>query len=171
MPIACLVVPALALTCELAGRPQLHDHPVVLSDDAGLRVAELTDPAARRNVRPGQTLREAAALCPQITILAPHPARYRRVAATLRDAMAGISPIVEQPEPGAVFADLRGLHLLYPRPGDVERAILQAAPPVAARPPGHRRGALHGRRRRAQRRARRRAACAQLARAPPSWPA
>ena len=129
MPIACLVVPALALTCELAGRPQLHDRPVVLSDDAGLRVAQLTDPAARRNVRPGQTLREAAALCPQITVLAPHPARYRRVAAALRDAMAGISPIVEQPEPGAVFADLRGLHLLYPRPGDVERAILQAAPP------------------------------------------
>ena len=134
---------------------------MVLSDDAGLHVAQLTDPAARRNVRPGQTLREAAALCPQITILAPRPARYRRVAAALRDAMAGISPIVEQPEPGAVFADLRGLHLLYPQPRRRGAGDPAGRAAVPARPPGHRRGALHGWRRRAQRRAGRRAACAR----------
>ncbi|PZC50350.1 MAG: DNA polymerase-4/protein ImuB [Chloroflexi bacterium] len=132
MPVACLVVPSLALACELAHRPQLQDHPVVLTDAAGLRVAELTAPAAQRNVRPGQTLREATALCPRITILEPHPAQNRRFADALRDAMASVSPIVEQPEPGAVCADLRGLDLLYPQPGDVERAILQAAPPAPA---------------------------------------
>lgn len=132
MPVACLVVPSLALACELAQRPQLQDHPVVLTDEAGLRVAELTASAAQRSVRPGQTVREATALCPRITILEPHPAQNRRVADALRDAMASVSPIVEQPEPGAVFADLQGLDLLYPQPGDLERAILQAAPPAPA---------------------------------------
>ena len=130
MAIACLVVPALALACELVERPQLQGCPVAMTDDAGLRVAQITPEAGRRSVRPGQTLREATALCPQIAIVEPHPARHRRVADALRDALSSVSPIVEQAEPGAVFADLSGLDLLYPQPGAVEQAILQAAPPA-----------------------------------------
>ena len=128
MAIACLVVPSLALACELVERPQLQGRPVALTDEAGLRVAQITPEAGRRSVRPGQTLREATALCPQIAILEPHPARHRRVADALCEALGGVSPIVEQAEPGTVFADLSGLDLLYPQPGDVEQAILRAAP-------------------------------------------
>lgn len=128
MAIACLVVPSLALACELVERRHLQGHPVALTDEAGLRVAEITPQAARRSVRPGQTLREATALCPQIAIVEPHPARHRRVADALRDAMSSISPVVEQPDPGSVFADLSGLDLLYHQPGEIEQAILQAAP-------------------------------------------
>jgi len=128
MAIACLVVPSLALACELVERPHLQDAPVALTDDAGLRVTQITPQAGQRSVRPGQTLREATALCPQIAIIEPHPARHRRIANALRDALSSVSPIVEQAEPGAVFADLTGLDLLYPHPGDIEHAILHAAP-------------------------------------------
>ena len=51
MAIACLLVPSLALTCELVERPQLAGRPVALADEGGLRVYEATSEAAQRGVR------------------------------------------------------------------------------------------------------------------------
>jgi DNA polymerase-4/protein ImuB len=128
MSIACLTVPSLGLACELAGRPRLAGSPVALADETGLRVADATPEAARRGVRRGLTLREATALCPRLAVLEPRPARVARAAEGLVEAMATVSPLVEEVEPGVVLADLIGLDALYPRPGQIERAILEATP-------------------------------------------
>ncbi len=128
MSIACLTVPSLGLACELASRPLLAGSPVALADEAGLRVADATPEAALRGVRPGLTLREATALCPRLAVLEARPARLARAAERLLAAAAAVSPLVEEAEPGVVLADLVGLDALYPRPGEVERAMLEAAP-------------------------------------------
>ena len=130
MSIACLLVPSFALACELAERPALNGRPTALADVAGMRVEDATTEAQQRGVRPGMTLREATAFCPPLTVLEPHPARTARMAGTLADALASISPLVEEAEPGTVFADLDGLQGLYPDPTSIEHAILAAAPPA-----------------------------------------
>lgn len=129
MSIACVLVPSLALACELSERPELALRPVALADEAGVRVAELTPAARERGVRPGMTLREAAAYCPAIAVLEPRPARVARFASALVEAAGAVSPLIEAAAVGEVYADLRGLERLYPAPGAVERALSEATPP------------------------------------------
>lgn len=133
MPIACLLVPSLALACELAAHPGLAGRPAVLADEVGLRVVELTAAAARRGVRAGATLREAVAYCPALAVLEPHPARVARASDALIEAIEVVSPIIEEAEPGVIYADLAGMEGLYPRPGMVEAAVFEAVP-AALRP-------------------------------------
>ena len=126
--IACLLVPSPALAAELAARPQLQGRPVAVSDDSARRVAEASEAAATRGVRPGQRLSEALACCPTLAVLEPRPARVRRAAAQLVEAAAAVSPLVEEAAPGEVYADLRGLEGLYPDEDALARALLEATP-------------------------------------------
>lgn len=147
MPTACLLVPSLALACERADRPALRGQPVVIADDGGRHVAEVSEEARARGVAVGQTLREATAYCPVVAVIEPRPARTRRAAEALVAALEAVSPLVEAPlldamdghsapssgathltGPGVVYADLRGLDGLYPDPHNLARAVLQRAP-------------------------------------------
>ena len=131
MLIGCLLVPSFALAVELTHRPALREDggPAALSDEAGLRVAEATPSAFDRGVRPGQTLREAVSYCPALAVIEPRPARVLRAATRLVEAAEAVSPLVEEAAPGVVYADLGGLEGLYPRPDDLERALLADALP------------------------------------------
>ncbi len=126
--IACLLVPAPALAAELAARPQLHGRPVAVTDDSGRRVAEASEAAAARGVRPGQRLSEALACCPALAVIEARPARVRLAAAQLVEAAAAVSPLVEEAAPGEVYADLRGLEGLYPQEDALARALLEGVP-------------------------------------------
>ncbi len=126
--IACLSIPSLAFQCELVERPRLVGSPVVLSDEAHARVADLTREARLRGVRVGMTLLDAVGLCPQLIVLEPRPALIAHYADALVDAMATVSPLVEEAEQGLVFADLRGTEGLYPRLGDLRTAVFAALP-------------------------------------------
>ena len=129
MKIACLAIPGFALACELAAQPALASEPVALVDASGQRVAALTPSAARRGLQPGMLLREAVNYCATLTVLESHPARHDRAAAACVEALASISPIVEEEAPGLVYADLRGLDRLYPSIDALDSAIRLATPP------------------------------------------
>lgn len=132
--IACLAVPALPLACELAERPALADMPLAVADASGLRVEAVTHAGEAYGVRAGMTLREATALCPTLAVREGRPAYVARVAAQLVEALGGVSPLVEEAEPGLVFADLRGSEGMFPQPGMLERTVLDALPaPLGAR--------------------------------------
>ncbi|MYH41556.1 MAG: hypothetical protein F4150_07340, partial [Chloroflexi bacterium] len=126
--IACLLVPALALSVEVARRPELRGRPSAVVEAGARRVSEASPEAARRGVRPGQRLSEAMAWCPGLTVLAERPARARRAASQLVEAMATVSPLVEEAAPGEVYADLRGLDDLYPGEAALPQALLGAVP-------------------------------------------
>ena len=147
MLVGCLLVPSFALAVELAQRPALREGggPATLSDEAGLRVAEATSSAFDRGVRPGQTLREAVSYCPALAVIEPRPARVLRAATRLVEAAEAVSPLVEETAPGVVYADLGGLEGLYPRPGDLERALLADALPGLGAGLGARLGVAGGR--------------------------
>lgn len=122
-PVACLAIPQLELQGELYDRPWLLDTAVALTDEARNRVASTTPRARVYGVRAGMTLREADALCPLLTILEPRPAVVAEYAQRLVEAMSAVSPLVEEQEPGIVFADVRGMEALYPRAEDLYAAV------------------------------------------------
>jgi DNA polymerase-4/protein ImuB len=113
MAIACLRVPHLALRIALLDQPELDGLPLILSNPESGRavVIDATDEAATRGVRPGMTLREASALCPDGVILMPHPAMETRVSQDILASLEAISPLVEadEYEQGCWYVDLRGL--------------------------------------------------------------
>lgn len=127
--IACLAIPSLTFQCELVERPGLVGTPVALSDEARARVVDLTREALLQGVRAGMTLRDAVALCPGLSILEPRPALVARYADDLVEAMSTVSPLIEEAEPGIVFADMRGTESLYPRVEDVRGAVFAGVPP------------------------------------------
>ena len=132
--IACLAIPSLAFQCELVEHPGLLGTPVALSDEAHSRVADLTPEARRHGVRAGMTLRDAVGLCPTLSVLEPRPALVARFARDLVEAMAAVSPLIEEAPAaeggaGVVFADLRGTEGMYPRLGDLKRAVFAGVPP------------------------------------------
>jgi DNA polymerase-4/protein ImuB len=128
--LACVLIPSLALACELAERPQLAGEPVALTDAAKAHVVDCSERAARYGIRPGQPLRSAMALCPGLAVLVERPAKVARIAEGLADAMTRVTPVVEQAAPGQLYADLHGLEGLYPHQALVERALLDAVPAV-----------------------------------------
>ena len=127
--LACLAIPSLAFQCELVERPRLAGTPVVLSDEAYVRVADATPEARLHGVAAGMTLHDAAALCPTLSVVEPRPALVARSARELVEALGAVSPLVEEAAPGIVFADLRGTAGLYPRLGDLKRAVFEGVPP------------------------------------------
>ena len=127
--IACLAIPSLAFQCELVERPGLAGTPVALSDEARSRVVAVTREARLYGVRTGMTLRDAVGLCPTLSVLEARPAIVAQYAEALVEAMCAVSPLVEEAEPGVVFADLRGTDGLYPSIEDVRLAVLAGVSP------------------------------------------
>lgn len=125
---ACLLIPSLALACELAERAHLDGRPVALADVPRTRVVDCTPQAARYSVRPGMPLRTATSLCPALVILEERPARVVQVAEAMVEAVTAVTPLVEPAAPGMVYADLRGLDGLYPTPQALWQSLLDAAP-------------------------------------------
>ena len=114
MPLACLVIPALSFACEVAERPALAAAAVALTDESRARVLERSERAASLGVWQGMPLRKATALCPGLIVLEQRPALVARVAAHLVEAIASISPIVEEGEPGAFMPIFTGLKRSIP---------------------------------------------------------
>lgn len=124
--VACLTIPSLALASELSEHPGLRGAPVVLTDEAQARVADVTAEAATYGVHVGMPLRDAEALCPTVSVLVPRAALVARAADALVDALGAVSPLVEPVEPGVVLADLRGTEGLYPTAERLHQAVLAA---------------------------------------------
>jgi DNA polymerase-4/protein ImuB len=134
MTIACIAVPHFALRVALLDQPELDGAPLILGPHPGGRplVQDATPEAAARGVRAGITLREAAALCPDATILTPHPVREAAVATRIADDLAVFSPLVEADarHAGHWHVDLRGSERLLGPPRIAAERLLEGMPPL-----------------------------------------
>lgn len=95
--IACVLIPHFAIAIERRARPALRDVPLVLGRTAG-RSSKVYDSSAEAEacgVRPGMTLRQAEALCPNAHVLPAAPPRYREALVEMAEILAGHSPCVE----------------------------------------------------------------------------
>lgn len=134
MNIACLRVPWFALRIALIDSPQLDGRPLVLGNPQGGRpvVLDATPEALKAGVRPGMTLREAQALCPQVVILTADPVRESTVAQKVTARLEDLSPLVEldTTEQGSWYVDLTGLERHYGSDQDATKHILACVDPI-----------------------------------------
>lgn len=133
--IACVLIPHLGLQVALLDHPQLDGQPLILGPSVGghPRVAAANPEATACGIRPGMSLREAMALCPEAITLTPNPAREIHVWERLLCRLDALSPRVEIDQPGIAYIDLRGSARSL-GPPDVAACQLLAAVPAVLRP-------------------------------------
>lgn len=124
---AVLRVPSFPLQAVLRAEPGLAAQAVVLSQTNAPAVALCTKSAHLAGIRPGQSLPQAAARCPAMSVRRPHAGLEREAEATLLAAAFSVAPQVELTSPSTCTLDLDGL-----APGQREPALRRALAELAA---------------------------------------
>src|SRR5215216_887923 len=117
MKTAYVQIPDLPIQVERRHQPELRGRPVVVLDGpSGGRqeVGAASDEARALGVVPGQTLRQAEHLCPELVALPGSGEAYQAAFAALLAALSGCSPIVQADRAGwGAELDAGGLELLF----------------------------------------------------------
>jgi protein ImuB len=130
----CLWIPAFALRCEEARRPDLADRPTaVLAPEDSRRLWQVSPLARRQGVKPGLTVSQAIGLCPVLALVEPDPVFYDEQFAQLLLRLESVSPVIEPAELGRAFVGVDGLAGLY---GSPERIVEIVEQTVAVRRSG-----------------------------------
>ncbi|HMB52650.1 MAG TPA: DNA polymerase Y family protein [Thermoanaerobaculia bacterium] len=109
--VACLVVPLFPLAARLRSEPELLDEAVVVVEGNGnaARVVAATRRGRRAGIEAGQTLPQARALLPKLTVRGRDERCEASAQEALLDAAGELSPRVEDGGAGVVYADATGL--------------------------------------------------------------
>ena len=123
MRIACLLVPDLPLYAELRASPELAGRPLVITSGPGARaeIISASPEATQFSIRPGLTLPQARAVCPEIEVRIASPVLEQTARETLLDVALSMAPRAELAErgsglflsEGAVFVDACGIESLH----------------------------------------------------------
>jgi protein ImuB len=128
--VGCLRVPRFAVSCELAERPELRGHPVVVGEPGRPAVLDVSEEAEKAGVRPGQLLRQAIALCPRLEVLEARPTHLRQIVDAMLSSLEQVAPGIEPVEDGTALIDLRGLSGCYQDEQELGAAMLACVPGV-----------------------------------------
>ena len=109
--VACLAVPLFPLAARLRSEPELLTEAVVVveGNGAAARVVAATRRGRRAGIEPGQSLTQARALLPKLTVRGRDAPCEASAQEALLDAAGELSPRVEDGGPGVVYADAEGL--------------------------------------------------------------
>ena len=134
MLVVCLRIPHFALRVATLDRPEYDGGTLVLGEQQASRtlIIDVTAAARSKGVRPGISVREALALCPEAIVLLPNPAAETRTASDILARLQTMSPLVEPDaaESGCWYVDLTGLERHYDSPTHAARRFLQTIPGV-----------------------------------------
>lgn len=134
MPVACLRVPHFSIRVAALDQLEHDSDKVILTNPQSGRtvVVDVTNDARNAGVRPGITVREALAVCPDVLILLPNPAEETRISGDILQRLGQMSPLVEPDpdEPGCWYIDLTGLGRHYDSPAHAARHFLHTIPPI-----------------------------------------
>ncbi len=123
MRIACLLVPDLPLHAELRASPELKGRPLVITSGHGFRAEALavSHEAFAQGVRPGQTLPQARAVCPEIEVRVASPVLEKAAREAMLDVALSLTPRAELADrasgsflsEAAVYLDASGIEALH----------------------------------------------------------
>ncbi len=123
MRVACLLVPDLPLHAELRANPELAGQTLAITSGPGARaeILALSREAFFQGVRTGQTLPQARAICPDITVRVASPVLEKAAREAMLDVGLSMAPRAELAErsaglflsEGAIYIDANGIEALY----------------------------------------------------------
>lgn len=112
MRIACVLIHNLAIQVALTGDATLCSQPLVLG---GLpfeakTVYDASFEATACGIKPGMSLRQAYALCPDARFLPADESQYEQVFEEVVDVLERFSPVVDIEELGCAYLDVGRVH-------------------------------------------------------------
>lgn len=125
MRIAFVAIPRFPCAVEEQRNPHLARVPLIVGDsDQPKRVLDCS-PAAH-GVYPGMALRKATTLCPDAAVVPPDPVLYRSKWEAVLEALAWITPELEDEAPGRAYLNVSGLGPHYRDDAALGQAIIDA---------------------------------------------
>jgi nucleotidyltransferase/DNA polymerase involved in DNA repair len=113
--IAFVFIPRFPCAVEVQRNPHLAGKPMVIGDaEQPKSVFDCSDAAALHGVRAGMPIRQALARCPDAVILPPDPVLYRARWEAVLEALANVSPEVEDEDLGRAYFNATGLSFSRP---------------------------------------------------------
>lgn len=110
MRTAFVFIPRLPCAVEVQRDPALAGRPLIVGDaDQPKRTLACSEEAAAWGVRPGMSVREALGLCPGAVVLPPDPVLYGARWEAALDALAAVSPEVEDDGLGRAYVNVEGM--------------------------------------------------------------
>jgi protein ImuB len=152
--VACVLIPRFSLLAATATRQDLQEvtvghrqlmqevtgghrqlmlsEPLALAPEPGgpAQVGEVSGPAEAFGVRPGMSLGEALARCPELTLVPPDPGRAEAAWERVLRRLEGIGAAVEPGRPGEAFFEAAGMRGLWG--GHLEGVVAKARRSVGA---------------------------------------
>jgi DNA polymerase-4/protein ImuB len=134
MLVTCLRIPHFAMRVAVFDQSERDSETLILSNPQSGRavVIDVTAEARRMGIRPGITVSEAIALCPEAITVFPNPVEESRIAAKILARLEQMSPLIEADaeERGTWYIDMTGLGRHYDSPAHAARRFLQTIPEV-----------------------------------------
>lgn len=119
--VACVYIPRFPLRVEQLRSPHLTGVPVALASDQQ-RIVWASSEAEGAGVAPSMPVRQAVAVCHNLTVLPHDSAAYRAAWDDILQRLYTVSPRIESAAEGLAYVDVRGLPALRHGP----RAMLDA---------------------------------------------
>lgn len=114
MRIAFVHIPRFPCAVEVQREPRYASRPLIVGDaEQPRRVLDCSPEAAAVGVAPGMAVRKALAFCPQAAVVPPDPVLYRSRWLNVLEALAAVSPEIEDDDLGRAFVNVSGLDRHY----------------------------------------------------------
>jgi len=123
--IAFVAIPRFPCAVEVQRNPHFARVPLIVGDsDQPKRVLDCS--ASARGVFPGMAIRKATALCPDAAVVPPDHVLYRSKWEAVLDALAFVTPEMEDEAPGRVYLNVSGLGPHYRDDATLGQGIIEA---------------------------------------------
>lgn len=101
--------------------------PRAIGAPSRIRALAVNAAAERAGIQPGASLVDAQLICPDLKVIDHDEAACEAAAASLTEALCARFPTVEAAPAGSWYLGTRGLGLLYPGEGPIQRAVRETA--------------------------------------------
>lgn len=127
MKVLCVVLPNFLLRCELARHPEIS-RPAILTRTAGSQKLVLDASPELAGLSPETPLQQALARYGEAGLIPADEPYYRSVFNDLLDKLEAKCPLVEGAEPGLIYINADGMHLIYPHYKSLINAVREVIP-------------------------------------------
>ena len=111
MRVACILINNIPVQVVLSSNPDLRGEPLIIGGlpFEGKSVCDASPEAMAHGIRPGMSLRDAYALCPNATFLPSDKRRYDESFEKVINVLRNFSPVVDVERPGSAYIDATGI--------------------------------------------------------------